>query len=213
MTVTLKASKRGDYKRSITKQLREIGQVPGIVYGKGKATKSIAVNSIELVKTLRDEGRNAIIQLDIENDKPVEVMLHEYQMDPIKDSLVHVDFYIVDMSEEMDVQVPIRLEGEAQGSKEGGVLQQPIFELTVRAKPNQLPDEILVNVTNMNIGDVISVADLPKSDKYAYVEDEDTTVATILAPSINDDLEGQTDADANAEPELVGSKQENKNAD
>src|SRR5690625_1076657 len=105
MAVKLKATLRNDLKHSATKQIRQSGHVPSVVYGKEKESKSIAVNSIDLVKTVRDEGRNAIISLDIENDKPVDVMLHDYQMDSIKDELIHADFIIVDMSEEMDVDV------------------------------------------------------------------------------------------------------------
>lgn len=205
----LKAVKREDHTTSATKKLRGQGQVPAVVYGKDKETKSIAVNSIELVKTVRDEGRNAIISLDVENDKPVDVMLHDYQMDMLKDELIHADFYIVDMSEEMDVDVTIRLEGEAAGTKEGGVLQQPLFELVVRAKPNNIPDEIVVDVADLDIGDSITIADLPKSDKYEILEEEDTAVATVTAPTEEEDLE-PSDEDESAEPELVGAEDDDE---
>jgi len=205
----LKAVKREDHTTSATKKLRGQGQVPAVVYGKDKETKSIAVNSIELVKTVRDEGRNAIISLDVENDKPVDVMLHDYQMDMLKDELIHADFYIVDMSEEMDVDVAIRLEGEAAGTKEGGVLQQPLFELVVRAKPNNIPDEIVVDVSDLDIGDSITIADLPKSDKYEILEEEDTAVATVTAPTEEEDLE-PSDEDESAEPELVGAEDDDE---
>lgn len=207
MAVTIKADKRDNHSKSATNALRMNGYVPGVVYGKGKETKSIAVNGLELVKTIRDEGRNAIFKLEVENDKPVEVMLHDYQMDTIKNDLLHVDFYIVDMSEEMDVQVPVRIEGEALGAKEGGVLQQPVFELLVRAKPANIPDEIVVDVSGLNIGDVLTVADLPVSDKYEFLEEADTSVATVLAPTTSDETEGQADEEQPAEPELVGDKQ------
>lgn len=203
---TLKALKREDHRSSVTKKLRKTGQVPGVLYGKDKETKSIAVNSIELVKTIRDEGRNAIISLDMEGEQPVDVMLHDYQMDSLKDELIHVDFYIVDMSEEMDVNVGILLEGEAPGAKEGGVLQQPLFELLVRAKPNNIPDEIVVDISELDIGDIVTIADLPKSDKYEILEEEDTTIATVTAPT-EEEPEPSIE-DESAEPELVGAEDE-----
>src|SRR5690625_3588556 len=209
MAIKLKATKREDHKSSATKKLREQGEVPAVLYGKDKETKSIAVNSIELVKTVRDEGRNAIISLDVEDDKPVDVMLHDYQMDILKDELIHADFYIVDMTEEMDVDVAIRLDGEAVGTKEGGVLQQPLFELVVRAKPNNIPDEIVVDVAELDIGDSITIADLPKSDKYEILEEEDTAVATVTAPTEEEDLE-PSDEDESVEPELVGAEDEDE---
>src|SRR5699024_8097703 len=193
MAIKLNATLREDHKSSTTRKLRNEGQVPGVIYGKDKETKSIAVNSIELVKTVRDEGRNAIISLDIENNELVDVMLHDYQMDVLKDELVHVDFFIVDMSDEMDVGVGIRLDGDAPGTKEGGILQKPLFELVVGARSNNIPD-------------VITVADLPKSDNYEILEEDDTTVATVTAPT-EEDLEPSTE-DESAEPELVGAEEE-----
>ncbi|MFP3489515.1 50S ribosomal protein L25/general stress protein Ctc, partial [Staphylococcus sp. SIMBA_130] len=83
MAVKLKAAKRESLKKSANKEIRLSGQVPAVVYGKNKESKNVAVDSIELLKTVRDEGRNAIISLDIENASSVDVMLHEYQMDPI----------------------------------------------------------------------------------------------------------------------------------
>lgn len=206
MAVKLKAMLRNSEDRAALKKTRESGHVPAVVYGKAKESKSVAVDGVDLVKTVRDEGRNAIITLDIENDKPVDVMLHEYQMDPIKDELVHVDFYIVNMSEEMDVEVQLHLVGEAQGAKNGGVLQQPMYELQVRAKPGNIPDEITVDVSKLEVGDSISIADLPKGENYKFLEDEDTTIVTVIPPDTIEDIEGE--ADENAEPELVGAKPE-----
>lgn len=208
MAIKLKAAKREDLKTSATKQLRNEGQVPAVLYGKDKETSPISVNSIDLVKTVRDEGRYAIITLDVESDKPVDVMLHDYQMDVLKNELIHADFYIVDMSEEMDVEISIHLEGDAAGAKEGGILQQPLFELVVRAKPNNIPDAIEVNVSELNIGDMITVADLPKSDKYEILEEEDTTIATVLPPLDEEELETTASEEESAEPELVGADED-----
>ncbi|WHX25519.1 50S ribosomal protein L25/general stress protein Ctc [Virgibacillus halodenitrificans] len=208
MAVKLKATKREDLTKSTTKQIRNEGRVPAVIYGKAKDAQSISVDSVELVKTVRDEGRNAIISLNIENDKPVDVMLHEYQIDPLRDELVHADFYIVNMSEDMDVEVPLRLDGEAQGSKDGGVLQQPLYELQVRAKPGDIPEEIVVDISELAIGDTIAIADLPKASNYEFLEDEDTTIATVLPPDTLDDVEEAPDE--NNEPELVDADAEDK---
>ncbi|MFD2045573.1 50S ribosomal protein L25/general stress protein Ctc [Ornithinibacillus salinisoli] len=211
MSVTLKAVKREDHARSTTRKLREGGQVPAVVYGKEKESKSIAVDSIELIKTVRDEGRNAIISLDIANDTPVDVMLHDYQLDAVKDELVHADFYIVNMAEEMDVAVAVRLEGEPTGVKDGGVLQQALYEVQVRAKPNQIPEEITVDISALDTGDILTVADLPKAANYEILDDTESTVVTILTPTTNDDVEGIDNEQG--EPELVGEAQTERNED
>src|SRR5690625_542991 len=142
MAIELKARKRDNLTSSQIKALREEGQVPSVVYGKDKETLSVAVPSIELLKTLRDEGRNVIISLDVEGKSTVDVMLQDYQIDPIKDALVHVDFYIVDMTEEREVAVPVTIEGEPAGVKEGGILQQPLWEVLISVKPADIPDTI-----------------------------------------------------------------------
>jgi large subunit ribosomal protein L25 len=206
MAVKLKADRREDLTKSATKEARNKGRLPAVLYGKGKEPKTISLDSIELVKTVRDEGRNAIISLDIEGESPVDVMLHEYQMDPIKEELIHADFYIVDMSEEMDVEVSLRLDGEAEGVRDGGVLQQPLYVLQVRAKPREIPEEIAVDISELKVGDSITVADLKTSDNYEVLDDLETTIATILAPDTVEDIEES--ADENQEPELVGAEED-----
>src|SRR5699024_12352829 len=148
----------------------------------------------------------AIITLDVENGDTVDVMLHEYQTDPVKGDVIHADFYVVDMTEEMDIAVPVRLEGDAAGARDGGILQQPLYELQIRVKPRDIPEEIVVNIEELEIGDSISVADLPASDVYEYLDDEETTIAVVLAPQEEEDLEPAEDIDFSAEPELVGAE-------
>ncbi|KHE71486.1 50S ribosomal protein L25/general stress protein Ctc [Halobacillus sp. BBL2006] len=204
MAIVLNAKQRQDLKQSVTRELRLEGNVPSVVYGKDKEPITVAVNSIELLKTVRDEGKNAIISLDIEGKDSVDVMLHEYQIDPLKDELIHADFYVVNMSEEMDVEVPIHLEGEAAGSKEGGVLQQPLYELAIRAKPRDIPEEILLDVSELNIGDSILVGDLKEARGYEITEDDDTTIVSVTPP---EEMPEEPEAvDEDAEPEVINEK-------
>lgn len=207
MAVKLKALQRKNLKKSATKEIRERGDVPAVVYGKDKEPKTISVNSIDLIKTVRDEGRNAIISLDIENGDTVDVMLHEYQFHPLKDKLVHADFYAMDLTEEMDVEVSLRLEGEAEGAREGGTLQQPLYELQVRAKPHAIPEEIVVDVSKLDIGDNLTVADLPKADEYEFLDEDETVIAIILPPEAEEE-ETEEEVDLTAEPEVVGADEE-----
>lgn len=204
MAITIKAKNREDLRNSHTKALRAQGEVPAIIYGYQVEPKAIAVNNLELIKTVRDEGRNAIISLQIDNEN-VDVMLHDYQTDPLKDDLIHVDFYAVNMAEELDVEVPITLEGEAVGTKEGGVLQQPLYTLLIKAKPREIPEQITVDVSELAIGDSVLVSDLKEDKNYEILEDETATIATILVP----DEEPEEDPEAEAtEPEVIGEKEE-----
>lgn len=209
MAITLNAKQREDFRKSATKKIREAGRIPAVVYGKDKETSHVSVDSTDLIKIVREEGRNAIISLHIENGQTVDVMLHEYQMHPIKDKMLHADFYMIDMQEEMDVEVPLRLEGEAEGVREGGVLQQPFYELQVRAKPRAIPEEITIDISHLNIGDSLTIADLPASEDYTFLDEEDTAVVTVLPPEEEEETE---DADLSVEPEVVGSEEEEEEA-
>lgn len=209
MGVKLKAKAREVFTKSATNEFRNEGFVPAVVYGKTKEAKSIVVNEMELIKTVRDEGQNVILSLEVENGDAYDVMLHDYQMHTLKDQLIHADFYVVDMKEEMEASVPIRVEGEAKGTKEGGVLQQPLFELEVLAKPRDIPEEITIDVSDLEIGDSISIEDLPKSKEYSFVDEADTTVITVTAPEAEEE-EVDPDAEVNLEPELVDAKDEDE---
>ncbi|MCM3227607.1 50S ribosomal protein L25/general stress protein Ctc [Terribacillus saccharophilus] len=195
MAVKLKADKRENNTKSYIRGLREEGAIPAIVYGNGKEPISVAVDSVDLLKTVRDEGKNAVISLDIKGES-VDVMLHDYQTDPLKASLVHADFYVVNMSEARNVEVPIQLEGEAPGSNEGGVLQQPLYDLEISAKPNDIPDQITVDVSKLEVGDSISVGDLPTDGAYEILTDADTTIATVTAPTAEIESDDTTTGDA-----------------
>ncbi|HLS06841.1 MAG TPA: 50S ribosomal protein L25/general stress protein Ctc [Bacillota bacterium] len=208
MAVKLKVKQRENLKSSATKALRNAGQIPAVVYGKDKDSTPIYVDSLDLIRTVREEGENAIISLDIEDGKTVDVMLYDYQMHPIKDEVIHADFYVVDMTEEMDVEVSVRLEGEAEGAREGGILQQPVYELQVRAVPRAIPEEIVVDVSALNIGDTITVADLPVEEEYTILDEVDTAIATVLPPE--EEEEEVADVDLSIEPEVIGAEDEDE---
>ncbi|MYL31935.1 50S ribosomal protein L25/general stress protein Ctc [Halobacillus halophilus] len=211
MAITLKAKQRQNLKQSVTRELRQEGDIPSVVYGNDKEPITVAVNSIELLKTVRDEGKNAIISLNIEGKDTVDVMLHDYQVDPLKDELIHADFYVVNMSQEMDVEVPIRLEGEAAGSKEGGVVQQPLYDLAVRAKPADIPEEILVDISELNIGDSVMVSDLKASRNYEITEDDNTTIVSVTPPEEMPEEEPEP-LEVDADPEASEEKFEDEKA-
>ncbi|GIO24244.1 50S ribosomal protein L25/general stress protein Ctc [Oceanobacillus sp. J11TS1] len=206
MAVKLNAQKREDLAKSATNEIRNSGRIPAVVYGKDKEAKTVSVDSIDLIKTVRDEGRNAIISLQVEGGDAVDVMLHDYQIDPIKDNLLHADFYIVNMSEEMDVEVSVRLEGQAKGEKEGGVLQQPFYEIQVRAKPSDIPEEIVVDVSDLEVNDSLSISDLTPTGNYEFLDSPDTVIASVVPPTTEEEIE--TDADEGAEPEVIKEKDE-----
>lgn len=210
LAVTVKAKTRQDLRGSVNNTLRSEGVVPAIVYGKAKDPIPVSVNSLELLKTLRDAGKNAIISLDIEGKSPVQVMLHDYQIEPLRNELYHADFYIVDMSSEVDVEVPVHIEGEAQGVKDGGILSQPLHEIALRAKPNEIPEYIEVDVSNLEVGDSFLISDLKEGKNYEITQDETSAIVTILAPQTEEVVEPGETQDGDVEPEVINQKNDDE---
>ncbi|MCP6683629.1 50S ribosomal protein L25/general stress protein Ctc [Bacillus nakamurai] len=178
---TLKANERTDFKRSTLRKIRHSGHVPGIIYGKETTNTPVSLDSIELRKTLRDEGKNAIITIDV-NGNQQSVMVTELQTDPLKNELTHADFQVVNMSEELEAEVPIQLTGEAKGVKDGGIIQQPLHELSIKARPKDIPQTINVDISGLEMNDVLTIADLTADGAYTFINEPEEVVASILPP-------------------------------
>ena len=187
MAAVIHAMERNTFTNSSRRKMRQKGQIPAVIYGKHHESRPIVVTETELTKVLRENGKNAMLTIEFagENHK---VLLRELQIDPLKGGLIHADFQIVDMDSEVDVAVSVVLKGEAKGVKEGGVLQQMLPEVEVRAKPAHLPSVIEINITNLGIDDVLYVKDIQKEGQYEILDDPNTVIATILQPQ-NDELD------------------------
>ncbi|WP_027964448.1 50S ribosomal protein L25/general stress protein Ctc [Halalkalibacillus halophilus] len=209
MSATIQAKERFNFTGSQTKQLRAEGQVPAVVYGKDKEPVSISVEGIDLIKKVREEGKNAVFSLEIENGKSYNAMLYDYQMDALKGELTHIDFYLVDMASEVDVQVSVNVEGESKGEKEGGVLQQTMYEINVRATPGNIPEEISIDASELEIGDSVTVSELKSGKNYEILDEDDNTLVTVLPPQEEDvpepGEEGIAEGDVE-EPEAIKEK-------
>ncbi|MFJ5966130.1 50S ribosomal protein L25/general stress protein Ctc [Bacillus sp. NPDC093026] len=201
---TLKATERTDFKRSTLQKIRHSGHVPGVIYGKNTDNLAVSLDSVELLKTLRDEGKNTIITLEV-NGETKSVMVTELQTDPLKNELVHADFQVVDLQREIEADVPVQLIGESKGVKNGGVLQQPLFEISITAKPNDIPQNIEADITNLDVNDVLTVGDLSVQSSYKINNDPEEVVASILPPQQSEVSEPHSEAEQK-EPEAIREK-------
>lgn len=200
MGVTLKADKRHGQTRSVLRKVRKSGKVPAIVYGKGKDNLPIAVDEIEMTKVLRDEGNYAVLKLNVEDGESYQVMVYDIQKDPIKDSLLHIDFKTIRMDEPVDSEVTIELTGEAAGVKEGGVLQQSLRTLEIRSLPDKRPDSIVCEVDSLGIGDSLTVADLSIPDGVEVLSNANETVVSVVPPAKDEPV---VEDERTEEPQLV----------
>ncbi|MCO7176929.1 50S ribosomal protein L25 [Sporolactobacillus kofuensis] len=177
---TLNAVIRDDFRKSYAKKLRNEGKIPSVVYGKTVGNASVSVDAGAVSKLFRSEGRNAIINLDIEGKKSYTVMAHELQFDPLKATVRHIDFLEINMNEEIDAVVPVVLQGAETVEAGDVVLNHQLSELTVRALPNDLPSAIEVNVSKLTVGDAIRISDLAsEASNYTILGDPEDVVVTL----------------------------------
>lgn len=202
MSVSLEVSKREVRPRSLRNKLRHEGKVPAIVYGYNVESTPIAIDGQIFSKLLRENGANTVITMTI-NGKKVNTLVHKVQTNTFTNHFEHVEFLSVNMSEETEVETEIVLVGEAAGVKAGGVLAQNLYTVIVSATPSNLPERIEVDVTNLNLGDAITVADLPENNDYKVVSDGEEQIAAVAAPT----EEAET-TDEESEPEVIGSTEE-----
>lgn len=205
MSTTIQSEIRVKEKQSTLTQLRASGFVPAVVYGYETEPISISVNERDLLKTLRVTGRNGVMQLLIDG-KEINVVLNEYQENPLKNKIEHADFLAINMKEELEVTVQVNLVGDAIGVKEGGVISQPNWELQLKVKPSDIPDAFDVDISSMDIGDTITVADVRENSKYEILDEDDYPLVTISAPRSEeelDELDAET-VETSAEPEVIG---------
>jgi large subunit ribosomal protein L25 len=181
MSTILQAKERKEFRNSNLTQLRNEGNIPGVVYGNKIESKAIYLNGPDFIKTIRETGRNAVFSLDVEGTRH-DVVLSDYQADPLKNEITHLDFRAVDMSQEIMAEVRIELIGDAAGVKDGGVLQQPVHELSVSAKPNDIPQSVEVNIADLQVGESITAADIKAGRGFTINTDDETVIASILAP-------------------------------
>jgi large subunit ribosomal protein L25 len=203
---TLKVSQRDAFGSRATRRLRREGLVPGIVYGQGGEARPFQVPAREL-RTLLAEGQT-LVDLELEGSKAVPVVIKEQQHHPVRGEVMHLDFLEVRLDEEIQAEVAIELEGadNAPGVREGGVLEHVTREITVEALPTEIPEQITVDVSEMDINDTINLASVavPAGVKFMADEPEEITIATLSPPRIEEEPEPELEEEA----ELVGEGEE-----
>jgi large subunit ribosomal protein L25 len=204
--IVVESSVRETRGKGSNRKLRRSGKIPAILYGHKNDAVSLEVDPKAIFKILHsDSGENTIFGLNVPGRERLNCLIKEYQLEPISHILLHADFYEVAMDETLEVKVPLETEGESYGVKsEGGLMDIVHRELHVECLPGDIPESIVVNVTNLKIGDMIRVRDLVVSDKIKILDDPETVVVAIEHPRAEEEVaavpvEGETEA----EPEVI----------
>lgn len=191
MADKLKVTKRELRPRSVRTNLRKEGKVLGVVYGYKVESTPIAFDEMALRKILREHGDNALIELDIDGNK-VNTLVHGAESDPFTKEYKHVEFMAVKMDEATEVEADVTLVGDAKGVKEGGFLAQTLYKVTVSATPANIPERIELDVSELGIGDSVTVADLPENKDYEIVSEGDLQIASVNEPvALEEETEGE----------------------
>ena len=178
MSVMLNGKLRSKTGKNHAKEARREGFLPAVVYGQ-KETVPIAVNQKELMKIIKQNGRNALIELDLKSDTIRKVLLKEFQLHPLKETWVHADFYEVDLTKPLKVQVPVKLIGTSPGEKKGGTLNQVIRVLNMECLPNNIPGVIEASIDSLELEEAIRVSDLKVPENANVLNPPSATVAII----------------------------------
>jgi large subunit ribosomal protein L25 len=202
--VRIAASRREQSGKGAARRIRASGRVPGIVYGHGMEPMPIALDRREFVVSLQtDAGMNVLLDIQVDGDTTLALM-KDLQRDPVRGTLLHADFIKVERDEEVEVDVPIHLVGEPTGVKEGGALEHPLTSVHVRCKATEVPQAIEADISGLNIGDALRVAELASGRTFDILNDPEAVVAVIAAPVSEEELEAmEAAAGVGVEPEAA----------
>ncbi|HEY1676916.1 MAG TPA: 50S ribosomal protein L25 [Candidatus Sulfotelmatobacter sp.] len=207
-TNVLEAQPRNAGTKGHARRVRREGKIPAVVYGAGKDSQPITVDPRVVTRILNSEtGHNSIFDLTMDGEK-TKAMIVDWQYEPIKGKLLHIDLKRIALDKVLKVNVPIELVGEAIGVKqEGGILEQMLREVEIECLPADIPSHIDVDVSALTFGKVLRVSDLPHSDKLKFLTDENQPVAHVT--SVKEEVVAAPDAAAEAaaagpaEPEVI----------
>jgi len=204
-TNAVEATLREASDKNAARRLRASGMIPAVVYGAGKDPRTIAVDPKAILKILHSgSGHNTIFDLSLDGEQS-KVMVVDWQYEPVKEHLLHVDLKRIDMTRKMEVSVPVHVEGEAMGVKiSGGMLDVVMREVRVECLPFDIPSHIAVDVTELDAGHAIRVSDLPQIALVQYLDDADAVVVhvTHIKEEVAEAETGEAVAGA-AEPEVI----------
>jgi large subunit ribosomal protein L25 len=211
-SVALKAYPRTHVQRAEVKKLRTSGRVPATIYGRQAKPQNLEVNTIEITNLLHHSvSENLLVDLSIENDARAKrlALVQEIQHHPLSGKVLHVDFHEVAEDEKVTVQVPVETVGEPEGVKTGGgTLEHVLHKLRVRCLPKDLPEQITVDVSALEIGKSLHIGDIKAPAGVEILGDKHISVVAVAAPRAEEEVAATTEAKAAGDVEMTKEKKE-----
>jgi large subunit ribosomal protein L25 len=205
-TATLSATPRNDRGTGVARKLRQVGQVPAVIYGHGRQPQSLALNTREVDRLLSTiSAASTVIELTFDG-RTARTLIREIQRHPVKRNVLHLDFQELVAGEKVTVSVPLRFTGVAEGVRNGGgILEETMHQVHLRLDPSSIPDHIDVDVTPLTIGHSIHVRELTLPAGVTVLDDANATVCVCTAPKavVEEVVAPEAEAGVVAEPELI----------
>ncbi|MGC9940755.1 MAG: 50S ribosomal protein L25 [Verrucomicrobiota bacterium] len=211
-SVALKAYPRSQVQHTAVKKLRTAGRVPATIYGRQAKPQNLELNYRELTDLLHHAvSENLLVDLSVETDARAKrlALVQEIQHHPLDGKILHVDFHEISADEKVTVHVPLETSGEAAGVKNGGgVLEHVLFKLRVRCLPKDLPEQILVDVSGLEIGQSIHLGDIKAPEGVEILGDKHISVIAVAAPRAEEEVVATAAAPAAGDVEMTKEKKE-----
>ena len=194
------------------RKLRATGKLPGVVYSEGKDATPIALDTHQVKLWLsRHTGESLLVDLKVDDAEPKQVLLKEVQAHPVNDKLLHIDFYAVTAGHRIKVNVPLEFHGTPVGvSQGGGNADFLLRSIDVNTLPRDMPQEFTADIGELEIGDILTVADLNIDEKYEVLTPGDAGVVTISAPRVATEAELEAEEAAEGEGEEPAETEESE---
>ena len=196
--------REGRFNKNAARRVRVEGKIPAVVYGAGQGAVAVTVDPRVITKILHsDSGHNTIFDLDVTGASLVKAMIVDWQREPIKGALLHIDLKRIAMDKTMIVSVPIQLTGVPLGVRtQGGILEHVLREVEIECLPGDIPSHLDVDVSGLELNQAIHVSDLPHSGSIKFLGEEGATVAhvTVMREEV---VEAEAAVVAPAEPEVA----------
>ena len=201
---TIAAESRESRGKNEARRLRVKGLMPAVLYGAGSAPAALSVNPKDLTRILHSRtGHNTIFNVSIAGGEVIPVMVVDWQNEPIKDHLLHVDLKRIDLSRRITVKVPVITQGDPKGVKlQGGLHEIITREIEVECLPNDIPEQFIMNDSELAIGQSIRASDIPLAGSMTLLSPPDAVISHVISIKA-DEATADTEAAGGAEPEVV----------
>ncbi len=198
---TLSAEIRNELKKSGAKKVRKSGKIPAVIYGHNEPL-NVSVDEKEFVKKFEKISENTIITINIDKNS-YDVLVKNYQDDILTSKIKHIDFFEIEKGKTLKTNIPVHIEGNAKGAREGGLLEVRLHELEVECLPKDIPEKIVIDVAELEAGEAIHVADVevPEGVKILNMLEQTVVSVTIVKQEIEEPEKGEEDIDVEAAEE------------